>query len=187
MRRLILYLVVAIATFVIGVNGHLVFNRLTSFSENKEVLALDPVKQNPDWDVCPLRESDVFVISMADKGDIYLGSKYVGRINDTSELRISLVDAIAGCEKGLVQTIPIDITLSILKQKECKAIVYVKAVESARFGDVEKLIKTARESGAKQVGLVRRKSMRTNSVGRFLVCRENDSLCAASATLASRR
>jgi hypothetical protein len=120
MRRLILYLGAAIATFVIGVNGHLAFNRLTSLRDNKEVLALDSVKQDRDWDVCPLRDPDVFVISMADKGDIYLGSKYVGRINDTNELRISLAEAIAGCEKALVQTLPLDITLCILKQKNAK-------------------------------------------------------------------
>jgi hypothetical protein len=69
MRRLILYLGAAIATFVIGVNGHLA---------------------------------------------------YVGRINDTTELRISLAEAIAGCEKALVQTLPLDITLCILKQKNAK-------------------------------------------------------------------
>lgn len=152
MRRIALYIVVALTTFGLGTS----LNVGIAPSNASEMSYFDYTNGNRILDVCPRIENEVFVISMTDKGDLYLGKTPVGSESDTTELRALLAHKLVQCEKTVVQMQPVYITAEILQKKECRKIVYIAASESVRFGAVEKLIEAAKASGAEQVGLISR-------------------------------
>ena len=155
MRRIALYMVVALTTLGLGNSISVVFGWLASLPA-KEMSHIDYTDENRILDVYPRIENEVFVISMTDKGDLYLGKTPVGSESDTTELRALLAHKLVQCEKTVVQTQPVYITAEILQKKECRKIVYIAASESVRFGAVEKLIEAAKASGAEQVDLISR-------------------------------
>src|SRR5258705_1573912 len=160
MRRFEVHIIIAIATFTIGVGlSHLsdalarVIDTEVEFPGNRfdeEIVTGDSVS-----------DAECFVISMADDGELYFGKYAAGSIMDTRNLRACVTHSLFRCQQQLRQRRAEDIAEEILKKSRCDSKVYILATQSMRFDEVEKLIDVARGAGAKGIGLVVRRQRST--------------------------
>ena len=151
MKRLALQLVIGMFTFGIGAGFHQTVLRLVD-----EALSYHPVVASSTTDLPEPQEAlwdrPWIIISLADR-DVYLGKRFLGSPDDTSELQAKLRSEFAKYEQALEYVQPKELSEPIPLHPICMK-VYIKASLNSSYGDVVRLIEAAKPAGADQIGLI---------------------------------
>ena len=157
MRRILLYLIVAMTMFIVGVTVNTMVNMIgwLAVEELRPVLT-ELRSKSIDIDYPEFRHYDLnpCVILVTTDGFLYLNGAPMGTLNDTNLLRARLSETLAERAEKYVYPGRLDLRLAVVDNRQIEKTVFIKAPRNMSYGEVTDLIKVVREAGADPIGLV---------------------------------
>jgi hypothetical protein len=157
MRRILLYLIVAMFMFIAGVTVDTMVNMYSwlAVEESRPVLTeLRSKFLDIDYREPHHYYLNHCVILVTTDGFLYLNGAPMGTLNDTNPLRARLSEMLAERAETYVYPGRLDLRLAILENRQIEKTVFIKAPRSMSYGEVTDLINVVREAGADPIGLV---------------------------------
>jgi biopolymer transport protein ExbD len=155
MRRIVLYLIVAMIMFIVGVTANTMVNSFGWFAVEEPRPVLTELRSNfLDIGFRQPNHCSNLVLSVTSDGALYLKGSEMGTLRDTNQLKARLSEIFALRTERRVYRDTFDLRLAVPENRPIEKTVFIKAPRTMSYGEVTDLIKVVREAGADPIGLV---------------------------------